>query len=174
MKYKNMFAISDCSNTMESNLKVCYIFIRIQLNTFAFVEYIFPPNLAKYDIVITSYDVLRSELDFSESHDYQHLRNNKRYFSQVSPLKSVHWWRICFDEAQLVEGTFTRVANMANSLSSKFRWAVTGTPIQKSVNDLFGLFYFIREDPFCHETIWNYGLYYPYCNGIYSTQIFLY
>jgi len=128
-------------------------------------DYISPPDLAQYDIVITTYDVLNSELLYCAQFDFDQLRHTKRYYPPISPLLALRWWRLCFDEAQLVEGTFTRAAQLANLLTSTYRWAITGTPIQKSVSDLYGLFYFIREEPFCSKVIWDYSLYYPYCQG---------
>lgn len=128
-------------------------------------DFLSPVHLAKFDIVITCYNVLRSEIDFSSSFDYGHLRRAKRFFSPLSPLLSVNWWRLCFDEAQLVEGTFSRAAQMASALIANYRWAITGTPIQQSVDDLHGLLYFINERPFCNKAIWNGALYSPYCSG---------
>ena len=150
------------SNKGTSKLVVVFICC---LQVF-FAEFIFPPSLAQNDIVLTTYDILRSEIDFTKTFEYDHLRGSKRYYSPVSPLLSVNWWRLCFDEAQLVEGTFTRAAQMANVLTSTYRWAITGTPIQSTINDLYGLLYFIGEQPFCHKPIWNSSLYQPYCFGL--------
>lgn len=64
--------------------------------------------LAEQDVVITTYDVLRSELNYvdiphSNSKDGRRFRNQKRYMAVPSPLVAVEWWRICLDEAQMVE-----------------------------------------------------------------------
>ena len=37
------------------------------------------------------------------------MRYNKRYVSLPSPLTSVLFWRICLDEAQMVESTTAKV-----------------------------------------------------------------
>lgn len=70
--------------------------------------FIQPHMLAKQDVVITTYDVLRSELNYvdiphSNSKDGRRFRNQKRYMAVPSPLVAVEWWRICLDEAQMVE-----------------------------------------------------------------------
>lgn len=53
-----------------------------------------------------------------------------------SPLPCIEWWRVCLDEAQMVEGTNSKTAEMALRLTAVNRWCITGTPIQKMVNDL--------------------------------------
>lgn len=126
---------------------------------------VFPANLAANDIVLTTYDVLRSELNFTKSFELDQLRISRRYFRAVSPLLSIHWWRLCFDEAQMVENTYSMVARMAESLSATYRWAITGTPIQRSVDDLFGLLYFINEKPYCSRPVWDTELYEAFLLG---------
>lgn len=61
--------------------------------------------------------------------------------------------------------THTKIAKMTDELTSQYRWAITGTPIQTSVYDLFGLLSFIRKDPYDRKIIWDFGVFYPYCNG---------
>ena len=76
--------------------------------------FIQPHMLAEQDVVITTYDVLRSELNYvdiphSNSKDGRRFRNQKRYMAIPSPLVAVEWWRICLDEAQMVECTTAKV-----------------------------------------------------------------
>lgn len=70
--------------------------------------------LAEQEVVITTYDVLRTELNYvdiphSNSEDGRRFRNQKRYMAIPSPLVAVEWWRICLDEAQMVECTTAKV-----------------------------------------------------------------
>uniref|UniRef100_A0A0G2K1Q2 SNF2 histone linker PHD RING helicase n=1 Tax=Rattus norvegicus TaxID=10116 RepID=A0A0G2K1Q2_RAT len=127
-----------------------------------------PHFLAEQDIVIITYDVLRSELNYvdiphSNSEDGRRLRNQKRYMAIPSPLVAVEWWRICLDEAQMVECPTVKAAEMAQRLSGINRWCVSGTPVQRGLEDLFGLVVFLGIEPYCVKHWWIRLLYHPYC-----------
>eukprot|EP00102_Acyrthosiphon_pisum_P018824 XP_016656034.1 PREDICTED: uncharacterized ATP-dependent helicase C582.10c-like [Acyrthosiphon pisum] len=40
---------------------------------------------------------------------------------------------------------------MIFNLQSVHKWAMTGTPIQKSLNDLYGILKFLEVSPYCHR-----------------------
>ena len=56
-----------------------------------------------------------------------------------SPLKSIKWDRIIFDEAHHLRNSKTTIYQSALSLKSNIRWLVTGTPIQNRKNDFYSL-----------------------------------
>ncbi|KAG8444169.1 hypothetical protein GDO86_009376 [Hymenochirus boettgeri] len=127
-----------------------------------------PQMLAEQDVVITTYDVLRSEINYvdiphSNSEDGRKFRNQKRYMAVPSPLVAVEWWRICLDEAQMVECTTAKAAEMALRLTGINRWCVSGTPVQRGLEDLFGLVLFLGVDPYWVKHWWDHLLYRPYC-----------
>lgn len=127
-----------------------------------------PQMLAEQDVVITTYDVLRTELNYvdiphSNSKDGRRFRNQKRYMAIPSPLIAVEWWRICLDEAQMVECTTAKAAEMALRLTGVNRWCVSGTPVQRGLEDLFGLVLFLGVDPYWVKHWWDQLLYKPYC-----------
>ncbi|CAG0914037.1 unnamed protein product [Notodromas monacha] len=114
--------------------------------------YISPAALAKKDVVITTYEALAQELRYV---DLQHptddgskvLRAPKRYMTTPSPITSVDWWRLCLDEAQMVEAVLSPTAVMARRIPAQLRWCVTGTPVQRSLRDVYGLFAFLDAEP---------------------------
>uniref|UniRef100_A0A7N6AM93 SNF2 histone linker PHD RING helicase n=1 Tax=Anabas testudineus TaxID=64144 RepID=A0A7N6AM93_ANATE len=132
--------------------------------------FIQPHMLAEQDVVITTYDVLRSELNYvdiphSNSKDGRRFRNQKRYMAIPSPLVAVEWWRICLDEAQMVECPTAKAAEMALRLASVNRWCVSGTPVQRGLEDLYGLVLFLGADPYWVKHWWDQLLYRPYRRG---------
>ncbi|XP_059483639.1 E3 ubiquitin-protein ligase SHPRH [Neocloeon triangulifer] len=129
-----------------------------------------PQSFAAFDIVITTYEVLSKELDYVDlphcnAVDGRRFRNAKRYTSLPSPLPCVQWWRVCLDEAQMVECTTTRSAEMALRLNAVNRWCITGTPVQQSLQDLYGLVMFLGVDPFCFDMWWNVLVQGPFITG---------
>lgn len=51
------------------------------------------------------------------------------------------------DEAQHIKNRTTKAAKAAVALKAKYRWCLTGTPIQNNVEELFSLFQFLRAKP---------------------------
>ena len=69
----------------------------------------------------------------------------------ISPLTTVCWRRVCLDEAQQVESTATAAAKMALELEARYRWCVTGTPLQSGMDDIYGLFLFLGRPLKAHQ-----------------------
>lgn len=95
---------------------------------------VYPTKLLDYDLVITTYSVLQSELRLSESVGAISLRKQKKYSIPGCPLTRIKWWRLCLDEAQTIDSPTMMVSAMAQKLCAHFRWAVTGTPISKNIS----------------------------------------
>ncbi|XP_071801260.1 E3 ubiquitin-protein ligase SHPRH-like [Asterias amurensis] len=132
--------------------------------------FLHPRSLAQHDIVITTYDTLRSELNYvgllqTNSQKGRRLRYAKRYMAVPSPLPAVEWWRVCLDEAQMVECPTAKTAEMALQLTAVNRWCVTGTPVQRDLSNLYGLILFLGMEPYWVKCWWDNILYKPYLHG---------
>ncbi|XP_038884909.1 E3 ubiquitin-protein ligase SHPRH isoform X5 [Benincasa hispida] len=114
-------------------------------------------DLINSDIVLTSYDVLKEDLSHdSDRHegDRRFMRFQKRYPVIPTPLTRIFWWRICLDEGQMVESNATAATEMASRLYASHRWCITGTPIQRKLEDLYGLLRFVKASPFNVHRWW--------------------
>lgn len=115
--------------------------------------WISPTDLAKYDVVLTDYNVLKMEIHFVAENE-RTSRHVKRFLRPVSPLPLIRWWRVCLDEAQMVEGVHNQTTKMVKTLPAVHRWTVTGTPIEKSMDNLYGLVHFLDYAPYNDYRIW--------------------
>ncbi|KAF2747758.1 hypothetical protein M011DRAFT_401703 [Sporormia fimetaria CBS 119925] len=90
-----------------------------------------PKELADYDLVITTYHIVAAD-----------ARDPSK------PLSKIQWFRIVLDEAHQIRSHRTKQALGVCELAAQRRWAVTGTPVQNKLEDLFSLFKFLRVRPF--------------------------
>ncbi|CAI9091902.1 OLC1v1027013C1 [Oldenlandia corymbosa var. corymbosa] len=108
-------------------------------------------ELVNADIVLTTYDALKDDLSHDSDRyeaDRRSLRFEKRYPVVPTLLTRILWWRICLDEAQMVESNAAAATEMALRLHGTHRWCITGTPMQRKLDDLYGLLKFLRASPF--------------------------
>ncbi|GAA6036158.1 hypothetical protein JCM8097_006646, partial [Rhodosporidiobolus ruineniae] len=75
--------------------------------------------------------------------------------SGVSPLQAVQWFRVVLDEAHIIKEHKTIQARAACDLSTSRRIALSGTPLQNSLNDIYSLIRFLRLEPFTDRALWT-------------------
>jgi len=81
-------------------------------------------NIEKYDLIITSYDLLKRDIKIYEE---------KKYSFRF----------IIADEAQYMKNSTTQNAKAIKSLDGSTRFALTGTPIENSLAELWSIFDFV-------------------------------
>ncbi|ETN38893.1 uncharacterized protein HMPREF1541_06935 [Cyphellophora europaea CBS 101466] len=104
-------------------------------------------DLAASDIVLTTYNVISREVHYVKEKPDRALRNKARTDTPKSPLTEISWWRVCLDEAQMVESGVSNAATVARLVPREIAWAVTGTPLRKAHRDLYGIMIFLRYQP---------------------------
>ncbi|KAK3402169.1 SNF2 family N-terminal domain-containing protein [Sordaria brevicollis] len=105
-----------------------------------------PSELAKYDVVITTYQILVSE------HDKSHPDPNK---GAQAGCFGVHWFRVILDEAHSIKNRNTKAAKACCALRSEYRWCLTGTPMQNNLDELQSLIHFLRIAPYDNLAEWR-------------------
>lgn len=77
---------------------------------------------AEHDVLVTSYDLMKRDV---EAYTAQHFR------------------RVILDEAQYIKNAGTQAAKCARCLPSDVRFALTGTPIENRLSELWSIFEFL-------------------------------
>ena len=76
-------------------------------------------HMKEYDVVITSYDLLKRDVDEYEG---------------------MHFHTEIIDEAQYIKNQNTQVAKAVKLISAKVRFALTGTPVENRLSELWSIF----------------------------------
>lgn len=97
-------------------------------------------NLSRYDVVITTYNIVSTE--------YREVKDG-------GPLFGMKWRRIVLDEAHIIRDKKTLQCQAVCELEAERRWCATGTPIQNKIEDFFALLKFLRVEPFTSHDLWN-------------------
>ncbi|OQO01841.1 hypothetical protein B0A48_12314 [Cryoendolithus antarcticus] len=108
--------------------------------------------LRKYDVVLTTFGSLASELKKREAFA---LRKKNDPTARPYPREQCaligedyHWYRVILDEAQNIKNKSTQSAKAACSLQATYRWCMTGTPMMNNVEELYSLIRFLRIRPY--------------------------
>lgn len=80
-------------------------------------------EMASFDLIITSYQMLDKDKFF----------------------KNTQWDNLILDEAQAIKNASTMQAKNAKSINANYRIALTGTPIENRLDDLWSLFDFLNK-----------------------------
>ena len=113
-------------------------------------------ELAEQDVVITTYSVLTSEVHFAEKPPDRAMRHVRQHHRPKSPLVQISWWRVCVDEAQMIENGLSNAASVARIIPRVNAWGITGTPVKSDVGDLLGLLQFLRYQPYASRPqVWQ-------------------
>eukprot|EP01119_Soliformovum_irregulare_P014104 TRINITY_DN3826_c0_g1_i1.p1 TRINITY_DN3826_c0_g1~~TRINITY_DN3826_c0_g1_i1.p1 ORF type:complete len:1079 (-),score=279.78 TRINITY_DN3826_c0_g1_i1:71-3307(-) len=114
-------------------------------------------KLAEFDVVLTTFATLAAEIP-AESTGKTGKKKEKivpAVPAAKGGLMDVFWHRIVLDEAHTIKDKSTRTAKAAYQLKSTNRWAVTGTPIQNKLDDMFSLLHFLQVEPYGDYSWWS-------------------
>ncbi|KAJ5292787.1 major facilitator superfamily domain-containing protein [Penicillium atrosanguineum] len=111
-------------------------------------------SLDDYDVVITTYGTLTSESATAASDK-----------TKKSGIFALNWLRIILDEAHTIKNRNAKATQAACALDAKFRWCLTGTPMQNNLDELQSLIKFLRIKPFDDLAVWRDQISRPLANG---------
>uniref|UniRef100_A0AAQ6ACM1 Transcription termination factor 2 n=1 Tax=Amphiprion ocellaris TaxID=80972 RepID=A0AAQ6ACM1_AMPOC len=100
--------------------------------------------LADYDVVVTTYSLVSKEVPVQ-----------KEEADKPSPLLRVAWARVVLDEAHNIKNPKVQTSMAVCQLRAGARWAVTGTPIQNNLLDMYSLLKFLHCSPFDEYKLWK-------------------
>ncbi|KAF5017356.1 hypothetical protein F66182_10724 [Fusarium sp. NRRL 66182] len=112
-------------------------------------------DLALYDVVVTTYQILVSE------HGNSSMTENGLKVGCFG----LHWWRVILDEAHTVKNRNAKATKACYALDSEYRWCLSGTPMQNNLDELQSLVKFLRIRPYDELKEWKEHIDLPLKNG---------
>jgi SNF2 family DNA or RNA helicase len=109
-------------------------------------------ELRRYDVVITTYQILVSE----------HGQSNDKVKAGCFGL---HWYRVILDEAHTIKNRNAKSTKACYDLRSIYRWCLSGTPMQNNLDELQSLVKFLRIKPYDDIREWKDHIELPMKNG---------
>uniref|UniRef100_A0A8R1HZ22 RING-type domain-containing protein n=1 Tax=Caenorhabditis japonica TaxID=281687 RepID=A0A8R1HZ22_CAEJA len=112
--------------------------------------YLQPETINEYDVILTTYDTLRAEIQFSDNTGPKRtLRTDQKPLFLTTSMVHVKFWRVIVDESQVMpQSANSQVSKMLLKIHADNWWCVTGTPLVKGIADLIPLFSFLDMLPF--------------------------
>ena len=116
-------------------------------------------KLAQFDVVVTTFGVLASELKRYEKNKIK-LRADPEWKPTPKDELSLlgddcYFYRIIIDEAQCIKNRVAKVSLGAALLKAKSRFCMTGTPLMNRVDELYPLLRFIGISPWSDSKYFN-------------------
>lgn len=126
-------------------------------------------SMLKYDVVLTSYSTIGYEETMRLNYEEQRYRRefrkktasmeqthdthtedekNDKIKSPSCPLLEATWYRIILDEAHYIKNKATKSSLGCCDMNAQYRWAVTGTPMQNNLAELYTLIKFLEIKPY--------------------------
>lgn len=134
-------------------------------------------KLSEFDVVLVSFQTLVTEhkkmffssgLKVTENirgpdgrmHRHRRAMRPEEFQSVSSPFYEgdAYFYRIIIDEAHSIKNRNTASAKACYKLDAVYRWCLTGTPMQNTVEDLQSLVKFLRIKPYDKEKSFNHHI----------------
>ncbi|XP_056144861.1 transcription termination factor 2 [Lampris incognitus] len=111
--------------------------------------------LASHDVVVTTYSLVCKEVPIQKEDAEKPSKDADDVPSHSIPLFHVTWARVVLDEAHNIKNPKVQTSIAVCQLRAQARWAVTGTPIQNNLLDMYSLLKFLHCSPFDDYKLWK-------------------
>ncbi|KAJ1547410.1 hypothetical protein HK405_005939, partial [Cladochytrium tenue] len=101
-----------------------------------------PAALATADVVLSTYAII--EAGFRKEH--YGFKRSSGLVKERSVLHSIEWGRVVLDEAHYIKERSCSTARAVFNLRCRYKWSLTGTPLQNRVGELYSLIRFLDAD----------------------------
>ncbi|KAI1259752.1 SNF2 family N-terminal domain-containing protein [Xylariaceae sp. FL1019] len=145
-------AISQWENEIKAHVKPQYINAVLHYRESMKLPLVL---VAAADVVLVSYSELglqfpsRNErllLGISEEDSFEAIED--KWGKPLGNLFKIPWFRVVLDESQNIKNRESQWSIACRRLTCKYPWALSGTPITNSSNELYPYFKFLRTGPF--------------------------
>lgn len=100
-------------------------------------------KLKSFDVILTTFEMIAKEF------------KDIGYLNNASYLFHSKFNRLVVDEVNMLVNQKSQKSQSVNSIQSEFRYGLTGTPIENSINDLQSYLRFLQVESFSDFAIWN-------------------
>lgn len=112
-------------------------------------------DLALYDVVITTYQILVTD----------HGKSVMTDDGKKAGCFALKWWRVILDEAHTIKNRLAKTTKACYDLRAEYRWCLSGTPMQNNLDELQSLIRFLRVRPYDDIREWKEHIDRPLKNG---------
>lgn len=121
-------------------------------------------RLIDNDIVLTTYTLVSKEVGVDKTENAEAPAQDGADVAQselsgagpeLPMLLKIGWERIVLDEAHNIKNHKSVTSMAICRLRAAYRWALSGTPIQNNLLDMYSLLRFLRFSPFDEYKVWK-------------------
>ncbi|PWY77663.1 SNF2 family helicase [Aspergillus eucalypticola CBS 122712] len=106
-------------------------------------------SLAKYDVIITTYDEVRRSYppmkltDSMKDDEKLSAWWDQSFDTEIGPLHKIKFHRIILDEGHTIKNHTSSVSIAVRSLTGHYKWILSGTPVHNHLEEFYPLFDFL-------------------------------
>ncbi|SAM05803.1 hypothetical protein [Absidia glauca] len=116
-----------------------------------------PYEIASYDVIVMPYSIVSNDLD---------PNTTVRPAGKTGCLTSITFHRVILDEAHVIKNWSTITARNCIRIKATYRWCLTASPVQARIDDMYGLFAFLKIQPYCDHNVFRQQILLPMSQGV--------